>query len=355
MDLIFTNNLVPGMRVVKDVLSTDGFRILLTRGSVLNSHHIDRLKNWGIQYIYANKPWAKGEKEKIIAVHMSQEEFLQGYNETMEQLVHAFQYIKKYKEAPIVEMQELIEQKILLLVDTIGVLEYLHEIRTYSDDTFTHSLHVAILAGILGKWCNYKGAALKELILAGLLHDIGKLLIPTDVLHKSGPLTTEEFAVIKRHPEEGFCLLEAASVSSIIKDCILQHHERLDGSGYPFGLRAHEIRAEAKVIAIADIYNALTSDRVYRSKMTAFTALDILAKELYIKLDPFAGLTFMKNIQGQLIGSQVTLSNGEPAKVIGFPAKDSGFSKPLVQLKNNRFLDLQVEKLAIVSDAFTLK
>jgi len=347
MNLIFTKDLVPGMCIGGDVIARDGFIKLLTQGAVLTQSQIDSLRNWGLPSIYINDSTEK-MKDKVIAVHMTKKEFAKGYNDTLDKIVHAFGHIKKFREVPIVEMQELVEQKIILLAETVGVLEHLHDIRCYSDNTFNHSLHVAIIAGILGKWCNYKNAELKNLILTGLLHDIGKLIIPLSILDKPGSLTDEEFAVIKKHPQEGYQMVkDDARISKNVKLGIWQHHERLDGSGYPLGLVGDEIYGGAKIISIADVYDAMTSDRVYRRKMTPFEALNILADSMFEKLEPAACLTFMNNMGDYLTGSNVALSNGQKAKIIAINARDRYFTKPVVCMQNGRFLDLKKTDICI--------
>lgn len=347
MNLIFTRNLVPGMRTSDEVITEDGFIKLLPQGIVLTQAQIDKLQSWDLPSIPIDDNIEK-PNGKSNPVYMTKTEFAKGYTETIDKIIHAFNHIRKFGEVPIAEMQELIDQKVFLLVETIDVLEHLYAIRSYSKDTFNHSLHVAIIAGILGKWCKYRGVALKNLILTGLLHDIGKLLVPLAILEKPARLSAEEFAVIKNHPQDAYQLIKAAPLSENIKRGIWQHHERLDGSGYPLGLSGDEICSEAKIIAIADTYDSLTSERVYRSKMTPFEALDILADNMFKKLDPAACLTFMDNMTNYLTGSRVILSSGEKAKIVKFSLRDRCFTKPVICTQNGKFLDLQKEKLRII-------
>ncbi|MBP2635373.1 MAG: rpfG 14 [Firmicutes bacterium] len=340
MNLIFTKDLVPGMCVGEDVIAEDGFIKLLPQGAILTQVQINSLRNWEIPSIYIDdtSEWTEG---KAIAIHMTKKEFIHGYRETFDKVVHAFRRIKKFREGSIAEMQELVDQNIILLSETIGVLEHLQDIRCYSENTFNHSLNVAIIAGVLGKWCNYEGRELKNLILAGLLHDIGKLFIPLPILNKPGLLSEEEFAIIKQHPQAGYQVLKDATIPEGVKLGIWQHHERMDGSGYPMGLVGDEIYAGAKIIAIADVYDAVTSERVYHCKMTPFEALDMLADKMFERLEPVACLTFISNMKNYLTGSSVVLSNGQKAKIIAFNARTGYFTKPVVCLQNGKLIDLQ--------------
>lgn len=346
MNLIFTKNLIPGMCTSENVIAGDGLK-LLTQGVMLTQSQIDRLKNWGLRSIYIDNQTEQMDDENI-SVYITKTEFSKDYHETIDKIVHGFEHIKKFREVPIAEMQELIDQKIFLFVETIDVLEHLHNIRCFNEDTFNHSLHVAIITGILGKWCGYKRAELKNLILAGLLHDIGKLFVPLSILNKPARLSAEEFSIIKKHPQDAYQLIKDTPLAENSKLGIWQHHECLDGSGYPQGLTGEEICSEAKIIAIADIYDALTSDRVYRPKMTPFEALDILADYMFSRLDPGACLTFIDNMQNYFTGSSVILNNGVKAKIVAFSAKDSCFTKPIVRMQNGNFLDLQKGELCII-------
>lgn len=347
MKLIFTKNLIPGMCTGEEVISQDGVIKLLAQGIVLNQSQIDSIRNWGLSSIYIEDS-AENMKEQVMGVQMTKAEFTYGYAETLNRIVHGFRHIKRFGEVPIAEMNELVDQKIILLVESIGGIAHFNEMRSYSDNTFSHSLNVAVIAGILGKWCNYRNAELKNIILSALLHDIGKLSVPLSILNKPGRLSDEEFAVIKKHPQEGYQMInEDARISNDIKLGIWQHHERLDGSGYPRGLVGNEIFAVAKIISIADAYDAITSERIYHHKKTPLEALDILAEDMFKKLDPVACMTFMEHMENYFIGNSVILSNGQQAKIIGFNTKEKCFTKPLVCLYNGDILNLQKERICI--------
>lgn len=349
MKLIFINDLVPGMLTAQDVRTEEGLLKLLSKGAVLNQSQINKIKNWGLATLYIEE-FGDDTEGKGIALSLTRDEFVKFYKETVLQITDAFRHIEKFHEVPIIKMQELAEERVSLLIDTIGALEYLREIRGHSEHTFEHSLHVAVVAGIIGKWYGYKGSALKNLVLAGLLHDIGKMFVPLSILDKPGRLTVEEFAVIQQHPAQGYQILkDDERISKSVKLGIWQHHERIDGSGYPCRLTDHEICEEAKIIAVADVYDAMTADRVYRRKMTPFQALDIMAEEMFVKLEPDICLVFLDNMREYLTGSHVALSNGQKAKVIAFNSKYRYFTKPVVCMKNGDLLNLQSAKIDIVS------
>jgi putative nucleotidyltransferase with HDIG domain len=149
-----------------------------------------------------------------------------------------------------------------------------------------HSDRVASLSLLLARELSLRSSQLKTIVAGALLHDIGKIRVPDDVLKKAGRLTDDEFAEIKKHTEYGVELLRNKEFPWDVKPLILHHHERLDGSGYPAGLRGEDIPIGARIICIADVFDALTSDRVYRSAFDAKTALKMMTDEAGTTFDP---------------------------------------------------------------------
>ncbi len=151
-----------------------------------------------------------------------------------------------------------------------------------------HNLRVARLCVHIGREMSMSAAELRVLARAGLLHDIGKLGIPSEVLEKHSPLDESEWLLMRMHPEMGLTLLDRAGQSSREVLAVLYHHERLDGSGYPYGLKAEAIPIEARIVAVADTYDALTSDRPYRMACSDLDARHVLVEEATTRLDPRA-------------------------------------------------------------------
>ena len=148
-----------------------------------------------------------------------------------------------------------------------------------------HNLRVARLCVHIGRQMSMSAAELRVLARAGLMHDIGKLGIPESVLEKHSPLDESEWILMRTHPEMGLNLLDRAGQSSREVLAVLYHHERLDGSGYPYGLKAESIPIEARIVAVADTYDALTSDRPYRHACSQFEARRVLIEEAGSRLD----------------------------------------------------------------------
>jgi HD-GYP domain-containing protein (c-di-GMP phosphodiesterase class II) len=148
-----------------------------------------------------------------------------------------------------------------------------------------HNLRVARLCVHIGRQMSMSAAELRILARAGLMHDIGKLGIPDTVLAKHAPLSQSEWQLMRTHPEMGLTLLDRAGQSSREVLAVLYHHERLDGSGYPYGLKAEAIPVEARIVAVADTYDALTSDRPYRNACSDAEARRVLGLEARSRLD----------------------------------------------------------------------
>ena len=162
-----------------------------------------------------------------------------------------------------------------------------------------HNLRVARLCVNIGRQMSMGAPELRVLARAGLLHDIGKLGIPSEVLEKHSPLDESEWIVMRTHPELGLTLLDRTGQSSREMLAVLYHHERLDGSGYPYGLKAESISIEARIVAVADTYDALTSDRPYRQACSQMEARRVLIEEAGSRLDSRAVSALFQALDGQ--------------------------------------------------------
>lgn len=161
-------------------------------------------------------------------------------------------------------------------------------LRVKDREARAHNLRVARLCVHIGRQLSMSAYELRVLARAGLMHDIGKLGIPEAVLGKHSPLDDAEWSLMRTHPEMGLTLLDRTGQSSREVLAVLYHHERLDGSGYPYGLRAEAIPIEARIVAVADTYDALTSDRPYRQACSDAEARQVLVAEAGSRLDPKA-------------------------------------------------------------------
>jgi putative nucleotidyltransferase with HDIG domain len=197
------------------------------------------------------------------------------------------------------------------------ILQSINGIRNVDEYLHTHSLNVAFLNGLMARWLNFDKKRHDELIKVGLLHDIGKLLIPPEIINKPGKLTPDEFHKIKMHSTYSFEMLVNSGIRE--KEVLLgvvQHHEKLNGTGYPYGIRAEEIIEYARITSISDIYDAMIAKRVYKDAHSPFEILANFAEEGYSLLDISLVKRFIDCMIGELKGKYVVLSDGAVAKVI---------------------------------------
>ena len=243
-----------------------------------------------------------------------------------------------------VDAVNLVKAVFLLIKDcktTIQVFDVMYNLNPTDEPIYHHSLNVAIISVILGRWLGMKRSDLNQLALAGLLHDAGKLMIPTDVLNKQGKLTDDEFTLIKSHVKKGYDIVKNHRLDVRIKDAVIYHHERCDGSGYPFRSKLDEIPDFAKIIAIADVYDAMTSSRSYRKGHCPFEVIQIFDSEGLCKYDPQYIMTFLHNIVNSYMHNDVKLSDGRIGNIVMI--NNNCLYRPIVKC-GDEFVDLFKER-----------
>ncbi len=273
----------------------------------------------------------------------SSRQFQEKHRDIVVSIKSIFQRTKFAKVCPVAAAIGLIDS-IASLANEVGVLNQLKGlINSKEDYTFRHSANVAVVAGLLGKWLGLEESVRRDLMLAGLLHDIGKMQIPLEVLNKPGDLTTLEMNTMKQHPVLGYQLLQSyEEIPKLVKLWILQHHERLDGSGYPYAFQGSKVSYHGQIIAVADIYDAMTSNRMYRDADTPFTVIQELSAEMFGKLDPRICTVFLENLNESLIGNSVKLNNGTEAKIVYMDTRLG--IKPVIKTKEGDWIDLEKAK-----------
>ena len=202
----------------------------------------------------------------------------------------------------------------------------------YDDVTYVHGLNVALLSNMIGKLVFPKISEkdLEVLTLAGLLHDIGKMMIPDEVLQKNGHLTISEFNLIKTHVLHGNNILKNMNLDPRIAEVAMRHHERCDGSGYPGGYTQNQMSPFAKIVAIADTYDAMTSDRVYRKAICPFEVIHMFEREGLVKYEVEYLLPFLSVAVQAYLNTEVQLSTDEIGKVVMVNVDE--LSKPVVKV-----------------------
>lgn len=210
------------------------------------------------------------------------------------------------------------------------------------DRIYRHGVNVAALSALIAKWIGMPPKEINKLIYSAMLHDFGKTKIDKTILDKKGALTTSEFEIVKSHTNLGYKILKDVSfLDKSILYGILMHHEREDGSGYPLGLKGGMIHQFGKIIAIADVFDAINSNRGYKKKNPPFQALQIVKTESLGKLNYEYSTIFIEHIVSCYLGEEAILNNGERCKIVQMNVND--LEKPLI-LKQGEFIDLAKKK-----------
>ena len=222
-----------------------------------------------------------------------------------------------------------------------NALACLSHIRSKDEYLLEHSINVGLLLGIFAKSKRMPSAHIQQLVSGGILHDIGKILVPDEILHKPGKLEAEEWAEMQRHVTYGEQILDiTAGLSDLTRSICRLHHERLDGSGYPRKLPAEEITQEGRMAAICDVFDAITADRVYHTGMAPNEALKKLIAWSVFHLDKQLVYEFIRCLSVYPVGTLVELSNGRAGVVIEANRREP--TQPLVKVFFNTRSNVQV-------------
>lgn len=329
----------PGMELGGSLI-TENRKFALGEGTILTASLIERLKGWGVDVVDIRQTVDTSAKEAPLTE--AQEAVSSDYHDTVLSLKKSFETIRFSKQVPYKEMKELADTSLERFISTTGIFNHLQMVRRRDDYTFHHSVDVAVMCGVVGSWLGYRGDELKDLVLAGLLHDIGKTQIPLAILRKPAQLNPQEMEVMRLHTVRGYNITKDLGLPAAVNYAILQHHEREDGSGYPLQVKGDKIHPFAKIVAIVDIYDAMTSDKVYRKKTTPFAAVETVMRDMYDKLDPNICTIFLNNVRDYFIGNVVLLSDGREAEVVYLGKSIS--ARPVVKAEDGEFIDLEQRK-----------
>lgn len=328
------------MTLAKPIFNGKG-QVLISEGVPLTERIIMRLIDLGITYVYIDDPFTDDIEIKSPISEKTRKEAV----ETIEQ---TFEVVKKEQSLAKIFTFEQLGKKFSFVVRDIleqiknhkDVISLLSEVSSYDHYIFTHSLNVTIYSLALGVELKLPQRKLEELGMGAMLHDVGKMLVPYEILTKPGKLTNDEYEVIKKHAEDGFNVLRnVPNIPLVAAHCAYQHHERLDGSGYPRRLVGENIHHFGRIIAIADVYDAVTSNRVYRKAMLPNEGLEILYAGAGTKFELNMIEAFRKSIAAYPAGITVYLNDGRKGIVV---RQNQGVSdRPVVRVIEENGIRLQ--------------
>lgn len=353
MHTVKTADLKPGMVTAERVKSRLG-QLIVEKNKLLSRQMIAHIEYYNIPSVKILDGLLPDETiDTMAAERQAAESYFQKVRESKEYREFKESYAKKVdflehslndavvKNMPL-DKDALLEQVMELFTrnaTTISMFDMLHNMRSINDSTYAHSLNVALIGRMIGMWMNFDSRDLDILVLGGLLHDIGKSKVPEAILNKPARLTLAEFEEIKKHPVYGYEMLRDMPIDSAVKQIALNHHERCDGSGYPIGLCNDEIDDFSIIIAIADVYDAMTADRIYRSGMCPFDVIATFEHEGLNKYKPQYIMTFLERIANTYVNNNVLLSNGVTGKIVLINRQH--LTRPVIQTADETFINLE--------------
>lgn len=259
----------------------------------------------------------KNEKQALSNYKEKIKELTRGIDEASAQVEEIFQYVRRKDEIPIKEVMSDIVPIIKKASEVPHVYYLFKELQEKDDYTYRHNICVAVISAMLGRWLGYSDEQLREIELAGLFHDIGKTKVPLYLLHKQGKLTASEVEEMNKHTIYGYKLIKNTTyLSNPVALAALQHHERMDGRGYPFQLRQEQIHPYARIINVADVFHALSSERVYKKASPFYQVISHMNDTLHGRFDPVTIITFLHKMTELLVGKSVQLSNGQVGTIV---------------------------------------
>lgn len=325
---ISTRLLKEGMKIDQNLVDQTG-RALIARGAYLDDFHIQYLQEKGVGGVYIQEgkadpdelqqiPIPKYTQQVIEKTRVEDRSKVKLTESVRKRVGEGIQYLyQNTEDGSFAEATRNIADELMnAIFENDAVAVDISMLKVSDEYTFKHSVDVATMAMIIGKKYGLTQEEVREIGISGLLHDVGKSKIPLEVLNKPGKLSDEEFAMMKQHSLFGFQILkDKPEFSEGIKMGVLQHHEKINGKGYPVGTPAEKIHKYAKIICVADVYDALVTERPYKSAFSKRDAVEMIMA-MTQEMDLTAMQSFLESVILYPVDSVVQLSNGEQAKVV---------------------------------------
>ncbi|GAE26192.1 hypothetical protein JCM9140_2229 [Halalkalibacter wakoensis JCM 9140] len=334
------NQLIEGCILSKDVQGLTDLPIM-KKNTVLTDQHIELISLFLVSTVDVEPVLANGESFKPAVVIEEEIEdkptkkqplgYVYLYLETVKQFKKMFLNWQAGEKVQMVKIRELFLPLFETIIDKPENLLKLHHYSTKEDYFYHHSVYTGILSVYLGYKLKYTKGEWLQIGFSAVLADTGMTKISPSILKKPGHLTVAEFEEIKKHPIHSYNMLKGVTgISDAVLLAVLQHHERPDGSGYPLGAGDQKLHKFSKVIAVADVYHAMTSERYYRNKRSPFQVLEDISKNQFGKFDLKVVQTLSESLVVVAVGSRVKLSNGKEAEIVFF--EQEAPTRPMVKL-----------------------
>jgi putative nucleotidyltransferase with HDIG domain len=356
-------DLKPGMIVGKDVYSRFD-ELIIGKNNVLTAKGITRLESYHIKQVsilfeddkeeLVQEVFEKASKdleESSKTSHTASERMKQ--SDSFKQFYKTFNESLKVTEKVMDDIAFRAAEINSALIDTmidrvanvsnngIFIFDMLHCMRELDDLTYAHSMSVALICKVFGEWLRMPKAEVDTLKMAGYFHDIGKVKVPKEIICKKDKLTPSEYEIVKKHTEFGYDILRTKNLDERVIMTALMHHEKCDGTGYPNKLKRDQIDEFAKIVAIADSYEAMTANRCYREALCPFTVIEEFEANALQHYEPKYILPLMEMIAQSYIGNNVVLNNGTVGEVILLNRHN--LARPIIKTDQD-YIDLSKDK-----------
>lgn len=323
-----------GKRTENDIINAHGITIVPAK-TILNHEAIKLLINHSIEM---DTVIFSSEEKATTTAFPSEQVFQQTVSKSKE----LFESIKMSRKIPLMDIRKEIHPAIHELAKQEDIFELFETLKAKDDYTYQHNIGVGVLSTLIGRWMNLEESELSTLSLAAFLHDVGKVKIPAEILNKPGKLTEKEFDLVKKHTIFGYELLkETTGLSPRIARVALQHHEREDGRGYPLGLKKENIDIFSSIVAVADVFHAMSSKRPYHEPVPFHEIVSQMGQGKFGELNPNIVSLFLENMMRRTIGRQVVLTDDRVAEVVLL--HPNRLETPLIKV-DNQFIDLSKEE-----------
>jgi HD-GYP domain-containing protein (c-di-GMP phosphodiesterase class II) len=319
-----------GKQLMRDIHTQAGL-LLVQSGTILDNKYLRIIQDHRIELF---------ERDVRAASFAAEQELCREEVEQATLKVQAyFDEIRANQKVPIEDIRADLMPHIAQAAEHPHLFGLLNNLQAKDDYTYRHNIGVGILAALLGKWLGLSDADVTELSMAATLHDIGKMRIPIEVLNKPGRLTDDEFELIKKHPEFGYEMLQTTS-GATERDLLvaLQHHERHDGSGYPYGIRGGEMDYFSRIVAVCDVYHAMSSKRSYHEPSPFYKILNQMESNKFGEFDPHIVNVFIDRMMKMMVGNEVLLSDARVGLIVMINTSEP--LRPLVKI-GSEFIDLR--------------
>lgn len=326
---VSVSKLQEGMRIDQAIIDRLD-RTLIARGAILDAYTIEGLKRHGIRGVYIREGEEDEEpepQEEPISDFVRRN--IETYRTEDPVKVHLSEIVKKRVSEGIqflynnADSKQFTEASVKIATDLLNAIDSnsalavdISTLKTSDEYTFKHSVDVATMAMIIARRLGMSEKQVHDIGIAGLLHDMGKSKVPLEILNKPARLSDHEFAVMKKHSEWGYEILQSKNdFNQEISLAVLQHHEKMNGCGYPYGLKADQITDFAKILSIVDVYDALVTERPYKKPFSQRIAVEMIMS-MSAELDITAMRSFLESVILYPVDTVVQLSNGEKARVV---------------------------------------